>query len=186
MDFDLNIRYLENSLSVDSPQMKKIQACAHENNIVVALGFSERHNNSLYIAQCTIDKTGEIVMKRRKMMPTHMERTVFGNSSGESLNNVVETGAGKVGQLACWEHVQPLLKYHTITQHERIHVAAWPPVFPYAGPQELWSMTKEGEYCRIADSCHQAETVACRNEFSLKYLRYRSRKLRVDGYSCIE
>ena len=118
-------------------------------SIVVALGFSERHNNSLYIAQCTIDKTGEIVMKRRKMMPTHMERTVFGNSSGESLNNVVDTGVGKVGQLACWEHIQPLLKYHTITQHEKIHIAAWPPVFPYAGPQELWSMTKEGE-CSMA------------------------------------
>lgn len=82
-------------------------------------------------------------------MPTHMERTIFGNASGESLANVVKTTVGNVGQLACWEHVQPLLKYHTITQREEIHVSAWPPVDPYRpATGELYSMTSEGEYCQ--------------------------------------
>jgi nitrilase len=75
-------RYMLNSLAFDSPQMASICACAKQNNITVALGFSENFHHSLYIAQCTISNTGEILMRRRKIMPTHMERTVFGNSSG--------------------------------------------------------------------------------------------------------
>lgn len=78
-------------------------------------------------------------------MPTHQERTIFGNASGSSLTNVVATAVGNVGQLACWEHVQPLLKYNTIAQFEAFHVAAWPPVTPYASEQELWSMSREGK-----------------------------------------
>jgi nitrilase len=125
--------------------MDRIRACAKENKIVVALGFSENHHNSLYIAQATISDNGELLMHRRKIMPTHMERTIFGNSSGGSLKNVVETSIGRVGQLACWEHVQPLLKYHTITQRAAVHVAAWPPVPPHSG-KELWSMSREGGF----------------------------------------
>lgn len=144
VDFDLGAKYIEQSLSLDSDEMKVICECARENKITVALGFSERHHDSLYISQATISDAGEILMNRRKMMPTHMERTIFGNSSGGGLDNVVETPIGRVGQLACWEHIQPLLKYHTVTQRETVHVAAWPPVTPYAGAQELWSMSREG------------------------------------------
>lgn len=158
-------RYIQNSLAVDSPEMRSIQDCAKKNKITVALGFSGNDRSSLYISQCTIGVSGDIQMRRRKLMPTHMERTVFGNCSGESLTNVVSTPVGNVGQLACWEHIQPLLKYHTATQREAFHVAAWPPLFPYAGEQELWSMTKEGEYSYFtaanpASHCIQAAAIS--------------------------
>lgn len=124
--------------------MRTIQACAKKNGVVVALGFSENDNNSVYIAQAIIDSDGKLLMNRRKLKPTHMERTIFGDASGNSLMNVVPTQTGKrVGSLACWEHVQPLLKYHTATQREDIHSAGWPPLSPHAG-HELWSMSKEG------------------------------------------
>lgn len=128
--------------------MQLIQSSARKHKITIALGFSENEHNSLYISQCTINETGELAMRRRKLMPTHMERTIFGNSSGNSLNNVVATPVGNVGQLACWEHVQPLLKYHTIMQREAFHVAAWPPVYEMAHEAELWSMTRDGKYTK--------------------------------------
>lgn len=137
-------QYMLNSLQTDSPQMQLIQDSARKNKITVALGFSENDHNSLYISQATIDDTGAMVMQRRKIMPTHMERTIFGNATGNSLANVASTALGNVGQLACWEHVQPLLKYHTITQRETFHVAAWPPTFPAATKNELWSMSRDG------------------------------------------
>lgn len=101
MDFEMNVRYAENSLSIDSEEMKQLQSCAAENNIVVCIGHAERKGNSLYIGQCTIDNTGELVMSRRKLKPVHMERTLFGDGDGPSLNNVATTGVGKVGQLSC-------------------------------------------------------------------------------------
>ena len=113
----------------DSPEMARICTAARTARIAVVLGFSENDHNSLYIAQCIINASGTIVMKRRKIKPTHMERTVYGDGDGTSLNNVVEVeGIGRVGGLNCWEHMQPLLKYHTNSQHEEIHVAAWPPM----------------------------------------------------------
>lgn len=146
MDPALSTRYIKNSLGVNSAQMRTIQASARKHKITIALGFSENDHNSLYISQCIISDGGEIAMRRRKLMPTHMERTIFGNCSGNSLDNVVATSVGNVGQLACWEHVQPLLKYHTITQREVFHVAAWPPVYDMTHEAELWSMTRDGEF----------------------------------------
>lgn len=101
MDFEMNIRYANNSLAVDSEEMKQLQSCAAENNIVVCINYAERKGNSLYIGQCTIDNTGELVMSRRKLKPVHMERTLFGDGDGPSLNNVATTGVGRVGQLSC-------------------------------------------------------------------------------------
>lgn len=123
--------------------MKRIQDCAAQHELVVVLGFAENRKNSLYISQVAIDSAGTIVMKRSKIKATHMERTIFGDSSAEGLNAVADTQIGRVGALSCWEHIQPLLKYHTYSRNEQIHVAAWPPVWPHS-KQELWSLSSEG------------------------------------------
>lgn len=145
VDFDMVTTYQKNSLKIDSPEMKRICISAKQNQIAVALGFSENHSNSLYISQALIGADGVIKMQRRKIKPTHLERTIFGDGSGDSLHNVVKVpDVGRVGMLACWEHTQPLLKYHTSHQNEEIHVAAWPPVYYHADGPGLWSMTREG------------------------------------------
>lgn len=84
--------------------MHSIRAAAAQHRINVSLGYAERDADSVYIAQCLIAaEDGEIKMSRRKIKPTHMERTVFGEGSGGSLRNVVEMkGVGRVGALACW------------------------------------------------------------------------------------
>ena len=146
VDFDLGVKYVQNSLVVDSPEMKKICAAAKESEIAVSLGFSERMGESVYIAQALIDSSGALRVTRRKMKPTHMERTVFGDASGDCLSEVVDLkGVGKVGQLSCWEHIQPLLKYYTFSQSEQIHVAAWPALDSFFdGHPGFFSMTTEG------------------------------------------
>ncbi|KAJ5758279.1 uncharacterized protein N7511_006973, partial [Penicillium nucicola] len=136
-------RYIQNSLQPSSPQMKKIQDCAAASKIVVVLGFSENINNSLYIAQAIIDAGGEIRLTRKKIKATRMERTIFGDFFGDCLDSVTDTAAGRVGALSCWEHIQPLLKYHTYAQREQIHVAAWPPLFEDEG-EGLYSMSRNG------------------------------------------
>ncbi|KAL4155011.1 Carbon-nitrogen hydrolase [Phytophthora ramorum] len=145
---ELTVKYIINSLKVDSPEMETIRAAAAKHNINVVLGFSENHHNSLYMAQATISgATGDILMKRRKFKPTHVERTVFGDSSGSSLMNVVELPIGKVGALNCWEHIQPLLKYHTFLQREEIHVSSWPSLDPFEeGDPGHWGMSREGSH----------------------------------------
>ncbi|KAM3553368.1 hypothetical protein ARSEF4850_006949 [Beauveria asiatica] len=144
MDPELTTRYIQNSLKLDSPQTAKIKQCAAGNSIVVVLGFSENVNGSLYISQAIIDADGEVRLTRNKMKATHMERTIFGDPFGDCLDSVTDTEVGRVGALNCWEHLQPLLKYHLYSQKEQIHVASWLPVHKDVPEGALESMSHKG------------------------------------------
>lgn len=132
-------------MRADGPEMARIQQCAADNDITVVLGFSENFHNTLYISQAIIDSDGKLLAVRRKIKATHMERTIFGDASGDALTSVADTKVGRVGALSCWEHIQPLLKYYLYSHREQIHVAAWPPLHPYKDEKELWSMSREGK-----------------------------------------
>lgn len=106
--------------------MDKILAAAKEAGIYVVLGYSERLNNSLYIAQSFISPAGEIINHRRKIKPTGVERNVWDDAGPEGLDPTVSTGFGKLGALCCAEHVMPLLRMHEYTQGPQMHVASWP------------------------------------------------------------
>jgi len=123
-------KYMANSLSRVSPEMDRIRTAVKEAGIFVVLGYSERDGASLYIAQSFIDTSGEIIHHRRKIKPTGVERSVWGDGQADSLKTVVDTPFGKVGGLNCWEHLQPLLRYYEYSQGVQIHVASWPPMFP--------------------------------------------------------
>src|SRR5512143_4106641 len=71
-------RYFENSVSLDGPEFGRICAAARDAGIVVSIGYSERDKASLYLGQALISETGEVLQTRRKLKPTHVERTVFG------------------------------------------------------------------------------------------------------------
>ncbi|KAI0432818.1 putative nitrilase [Xylaria sp. FL1042] len=153
IDPAMSTRYTLNALVVDSDEMQYILQAAQDNCIVVVLGFAERSStNSLYISQAIISDQGELLLKRRKIKPTHVERSIFGDGSGPDLNSVVEIdfegeiGKVKVGTLSCWEHAQPLLKYQTYAQGEAVHIAMWPPLDPHGGIASPihWGQSAEG------------------------------------------
>lgn len=117
--------YHANSAEITGPEFAAIRDAAREHGIAVVLGFSEKDHGSLYIAQAIIDSSGTLVQHRRKLKPTHVERTLFGEGDGSGLA-VVEVAGVTLGALNCWEHMQPLLKFAMYAQHEQVHVASWP------------------------------------------------------------
>lgn len=123
-------RYHENSLAVNSPQMRRLQAIVKRAAVTVVMGFSEREASSRYMAQAIIAPDGRLLLTRRKLKPTHIERTVFGEGDGSDLV-VVDAPFGRLGALNCWEHVQPLMKMAMYAQHEEVHVASWPSLSIY-------------------------------------------------------
>ena len=125
-------RYHDNSLVAGSPEAERISRAAKEHSIMVVMGHSERHQGSLYMGQWIIDAQGETVAMRRKLKPTHVERTIFGEGDGSDLA-VHDTALGRVGALCCWEHLQPLSKYAMYAQDEQLHIAAWPSFSLYRG-----------------------------------------------------
>ncbi|ORY56152.1 carbon-nitrogen hydrolase [Pseudomassariella vexata] len=127
---------------------------AKNNAIAVSLVFAEDNNHSLYTAQVTIGADGEIKCHRRKMKPMHMERTVFGDTSGHCLSSVAQLPLARIVALSCGEHTEPLLKFNTIAQEE-IHVAAWSRLDPHPGGDIVWSMPVEG--CETISRAHVVE-----------------------------
>jgi aliphatic nitrilase len=125
-------RYHDHSLVYGTPQAARIAQAAKDHRIMVIMGHSERHHGSLYISQWIIGADGETIATRRKLKPTHVERTVFGEGDGSDLS-VFDTPLGRVGALCCWEHLQPLSKYALYAQNEQVHIAAWPSFSLYRG-----------------------------------------------------
>ena len=119
-------RYFDNSLAYDSPQAERIRQAAEKSGINVVLGLSERDGGSLYISQWLIAANGQTIARRRKLRPTHAERTAFGEGDGSDLAVHAVPELGRLGALCCWEHLQPLSKYAMYAQNEQVHVAAWP------------------------------------------------------------
>jgi predicted amidohydrolase len=119
------IPYHENSLPMDSPEIDRIYKAAADHNIAVVMGFSERDGASLYMSQLVIGQDGNLVGKRRKLKPTHVERSLFGEGDGSDID-VYDMPMARVGALNCWEHVQTLTKFAMYSQHEQLHIASWP------------------------------------------------------------
>lgn len=105
-------KYMQNSISAYGDEMLEIRQAAAAANIYVCFGFSERVGASLYLAQVLIGPDGNILLHRRKTKPTHVERTIFGDSTGDSLTTVVDTPLGKIGMLNCWGTLTSLT--HTV------------------------------------------------------------------------
>ena len=130
--------YHDNCLVRDSAAFERLCRAAKVNQIFVSMGASERDHGSLYMAQFLIDDSGELLKGRRKLKPTFVERTVFGEGDGSDLE-VTETKLGRIGQLNCWEHLQPLTQYALFSLHEQVHIGAWPSFSCYPQAYSLGS-----------------------------------------------
>ena len=128
----LYARLAANSLALDSPPMQQLRDCAKKQGIVLVLGINERvtqgpGNRSLYNSIVTINADGEIVNHHRKLRPTYTEQLVWAQGDGAGLS-AVDTAAGRVGGLICWEHWMPHARQAMHISNEAIHIAMWPAV----------------------------------------------------------
>ena len=120
-----HIRLYQHAIAVPGPETDLVAAAARKAGAVIVLGVNERDHGSLYNSQLIFDADGALKLKRRKITPTFHERMIWGQGDGAGLK-VVETAAGRVGALACWEHYNPLARYALMSQHEEIHASQFP------------------------------------------------------------
>ena len=103
-------KYRENCLPAGSEEMRRIRAAARDNGIFVSLGFSEIDMATCFISQVMISPTGEAINFRRKIKPTHVEKLIYGDGSGDTFETVMDTEIGRLGQFNCWENTNPFLR----------------------------------------------------------------------------
>ncbi|MGE0131365.1 MAG: carbon-nitrogen hydrolase family protein [Blastocatellales bacterium] len=123
---------MENSVAVPSRETEALAAAARKHNLTLVMGLHERVNEgagrgTLYNSILTFGPTGELLNIHRKLVPTFNERLIWAQGDGSGVR-VVETPAGRVGGLICWEHWMPLVRQTLHVAGEDIHVALWPSV----------------------------------------------------------
>lgn len=120
------------SLVIPSRESQMLASAARDYEIVLVMGVNERvdfgpGNGTLYNTLLTFNSDGSLVNHHRKLIPTYTERLVWGQGGGAGLK-AVDTSAGRVGGLICWEHWMPLARQVLHDSGEHIHVAVWPTV----------------------------------------------------------
>lgn len=119
---------LEQAVTVPSPATHAIADACKQAGVVVSIGVNERDGGTVYNTQLLFDADGTLIQRRRKITPTFHERMVWGQGDGSGLR-AVDSAVGRIGQLACWEHYNPLARYALMADGEQIHSAMYPGSF---------------------------------------------------------
>jgi nitrilase len=125
-------QHASESVDVAGESGAALARIARENAVTLVVGVTERvasgaGRGTLYNALLTYGSDGVLLNHHRKLVPTYTERMVWGNGDADGVR-AVDTPAGRVGGLICWEHWMPLARQALHESGEDVHVAAWPMV----------------------------------------------------------
>ena len=112
------------SVDVPGPIVDELAAVCRARGIHAVIGVNERESErpgTLYNTMVHLGPEG-LLHKHRKLMPTQHERLFHGIGAGDDLQ-VVDTPAGRIGGLICWENRMPLARYALYRQGPQIWVA---------------------------------------------------------------
>jgi nitrilase len=124
-------RYFESAIEVPGPASETLAAAAKTNHVHVVIGVIERDGGTLYCTALFFSPEGRLMGKHRKLMPTAMERLVWGFGDGSTLP-VFETPLGKMGAVICWENYMPLLRMAMYSKGVQLYCA------PTADDRDTW------------------------------------------------
>ncbi|KAJ8750338.1 hypothetical protein K2173_014253 [Erythroxylum novogranatense] len=102
-------KYHTAAIDVPGPEVDRLAAMAGKYKVYLVMGVIERDGYTLYCTVLFFDSQGHYLGKHRKIMPTAVERIVWGFGDGSTIP-VFETPLGKIGAAICWENRMPLLR----------------------------------------------------------------------------
>jgi nitrilase len=143
-------RYYDGAIDLPGPETKVIAEAARETGLFVVIGCIERGQGTLYCTALYFDGARGLVGKHRKIMPTAMERLIWGYGDGSTMQ-VFDTVLGRIGAVICWENYMPMLRMHMYAQGVTLYCA------PTADDRETWLPTMrhialEGR-CFVLSAC---------------------------------
>ncbi|CAK7329149.1 unnamed protein product [Dovyalis caffra] len=129
-------KYHASAIDVPGPEIDRLAAMAGKYKVYLVMGVIEREGYTLYCTVLFFDSQGKYMGKHRKVMPTAVERIVWGFGDGSTIP-VFETPVGKIGAAICWENRMPLLRTAMYGKGIEIYCA------PTADSRDTWqaSMT---------------------------------------------
>jgi nitrilase len=151
-------RYFESAIDVPGAATDAIGAAARAAGLFLVAGVIERDGGTLYCTALFFGPDGRLLGKHRKLMPTAMERLVWGQGDGSTLT-VLDTEAGKIGAAICWENYMPLARMALYAKGVELYCA------PTADDRDTWLPTMrhvalEGR-CFVLSACQYLTRADC-------------------------
>ncbi|KAJ4907718.1 Nitrilase 2 [Raphanus sativus] len=102
-------KYHASAIHVPGPEVDKLAELARKNNVYLVMGAIEKDGYTLYCTALFFSSEGRFLGKHRKVMPTSLERCIWGFGDGSTIP-VYDTPIGKLGAAICWENRMPLYR----------------------------------------------------------------------------
>tara|TARA_B100000686_G_scaffold111542_1_gene118949 strand:+ start:2117 stop:3034 length:918 start_codon:yes stop_codon:yes gene_type:complete len=128
---EMFMKYYNSSLNFNSNQFKKLCSIAKKYKVILSIGVIEKDEGTIYCTALIISEKGKLLGKHRKVMPTAMERVVWGFGDGSTLP-VINSSLGKIGSVICWENYMPLMRMAMYSKNIQLYCA------PTADDRETW------------------------------------------------
>lgn len=156
-------RYFDSAVRVPGPATEALGAAARENGLHLVIGVIEQDGGTLYCTALFFGPDGRLLGKHRKLMPTALERLVWGFGDGSTLP-VLDTPLGRLGAVICWENYMPLLRMYMYAQGVQLYCA------PTADDRDTWlasmqHIAKEGR-CFVLSCCQYLTRGDCPPEYA--------------------
>ena len=123
---EIHARLRSSAVDLAGNHLQAVLDAARQHGVSIVLGVHELDSRfsgtTLFNTVLVIGPDGTIVNRHRKLMPTNPERMVWGMGDASGLR-VVETPAGRIGTLICWESYMPLARYALYAQDIDIYVS---------------------------------------------------------------
>jgi nitrilase len=158
-------RYFESSIDVPGPATERIGRAAKAGGLHLVVGVVERDGGTLYCTALFFGPDGRLLGKHRKLMPTALERIVWGFGDGSTLT-VLDTPLGKLGAVICWENYVPLLRMAMYAKGVQLYCA------PTADDRDTWLPTMrhvalEGR-CFVLSACQYLTRADCPADYPVQ------------------
>ncbi|MBI4274967.1 MAG: nitrilase [Rhizobiales bacterium] len=129
-------RYYDSALGLDTEECRRLGAAARKAAAHLVIGVMEKDGGTLYCTVLFFGPDGSLLGKHRKLMPTAMERLIWGFGDGSTLT-VLDTSIGRLGAVICWENYMPLLRTAMYAKGVEIYCA------PTADDRDTWVPTMQ-------------------------------------------
>src|SRR5262249_5993273 len=123
--------YLDAAIEVPGTQTRRLGEAAGSAGCYVVIGVIEREHATCYCTALFFSPEGELLGKHRKLMPTALERMIWGFGDGSTLT-VVDSPYGRIGSVICWENYMPMLRMAMYSKNVAIYCA------PTADDRDTW------------------------------------------------
>ncbi|MDT3680375.1 MAG: nitrilase-related carbon-nitrogen hydrolase [Burkholderiaceae bacterium] len=128
--------YLDAAIEVPGPHTQRLGEAAAANRAYVVMGVIEREHGTCYCTVLFFGPDGALLGKHRKLMPTALERMIWGFGDGSTLT-AVDSPYGRIGSVICWENYMPMLRMAMYSKNVALYCA------PTADDRDTWLPTMQ-------------------------------------------